>query len=342
MNSEWAEEPQPPRQPAQPGTPGAQMKAQREALGWSIEQAAEQLKLAPRQVIALEEGDYASLPNPAVVRGFIRAYAKILKLDAAPLVATIDVAPAGTPEVMPVRALSTAFSESRFPSLTQRSPKKTPWMIGAAVVIAIAIGGAIELGYLSPAALLHAGRDAVSTAPAADKPADKPVETAPAVAAGDAATPAQPAAQSGLQSPSVPLISVPGENAAAANGNAAAPAAPAAPEAAATVTPPAAKVDDKTAAKADTKVDTKGDEKAAGANPLVLTVRQDSWIEIRRKQGAPLISRIVLAGSTETFDISEPVLLVVGKPSGVDATLRGTAVPLNPVPNGTIARVNLK
>jgi cytoskeleton protein RodZ len=310
------------------------MRAQREALGWSIEQAAEQLKLAPRQVTALEEGDYASLPNPAVVRGFIRAYAKILKIDAAPLVATIDIAPAGTPEVMPVRALSTAFSESRFPSMTQRSQKKTPWIVGAVVLVAIAIGGAVELGYISPSALMHAGRDAVASAPG-DKAADKPADAAaPAPAMADAAsTPTQPVAEGGLQSPSVPLISVPGENAgAAANNNAATPAtaatAPATPEAAAP-----AKAADKPAEKG---------AQAAGANPLVLTVRQDSWIEIRRKQGSPLISRIVLAGSTETFDISEPVLLVVGKPSGVDATLRGAAVALNPVPNGTIARVNLK
>ena len=66
-------------QPATPGNdagiPGKTLQSQREAMGWSVEQVADQLKLAPRQVVALEAGDYASLPSPAVTRGFVRAYA---------------------------------------------------------------------------------------------------------------------------------------------------------------------------------------------------------------------------------------------------------------------------
>lgn len=70
-------------------SPGTQLATARNALGWSVEQVAAQLKLATRQIVALEADDYAALPEPAVVRGFIRAYAKLLKLDAAPLVALI-------------------------------------------------------------------------------------------------------------------------------------------------------------------------------------------------------------------------------------------------------------
>ena len=92
MNSERAETPQ--QQPqGNLASAGAQLKAQREALGWPVEQVADQLKLAPRQVVALEEGDVAALPNLAVVRGFVRAYAKVVRLDAAPLVAMIEVHP---------------------------------------------------------------------------------------------------------------------------------------------------------------------------------------------------------------------------------------------------------
>src|ERR1700736_2109394 len=69
---------------AQPA-PGAQLAAQRQALNWSIEQVANQLNLAPRQIQAIEADNYAALPGMASVRGFIRAYAKLLKIDAAPL-----------------------------------------------------------------------------------------------------------------------------------------------------------------------------------------------------------------------------------------------------------------
>lgn len=71
-------------------SPGAKLATARNALGWTVEQVASKLKLAKRQIIAIEADDYASLPEPAVVRGFIRAYAKLLKLDVAPLLALIS------------------------------------------------------------------------------------------------------------------------------------------------------------------------------------------------------------------------------------------------------------
>ncbi|MBV5324336.1 MAG: helix-turn-helix domain-containing protein [Rhodospirillaceae bacterium] len=67
MNSEWVEPPQ--EQQTSVASPGAQLAAQREALGLTVEQIADQLKLATRQVRALEAGDYDALPNMAVVRG---------------------------------------------------------------------------------------------------------------------------------------------------------------------------------------------------------------------------------------------------------------------------------
>ena len=82
MSSERADQPATPdNQPPVHGVPGQVLAAQREAMGWSVEQVADQLKLAVRQVIALEAGDYASLPSPAVTRGFVRAYAKLVKLE---------------------------------------------------------------------------------------------------------------------------------------------------------------------------------------------------------------------------------------------------------------------
>ena len=71
-------------------SPGAKLATARTALGWSIDEVASQLKLAKRQIVAIEADDYASLPEPAVIRGFIRAYAKLLKLDAAPLLIPIN------------------------------------------------------------------------------------------------------------------------------------------------------------------------------------------------------------------------------------------------------------
>ena len=326
MNSEWAETPQ--QQPqGNLALAGAQLKAQREALGWPVEQVADQLKLAPRQVIALEEGDMAALPNLAVVRGFVRAYAKVVKLDAAPLVAMIEVhpAPAQDPAAPVRREISATFSESRFPSMTQRSSNQsTLWIAGAVAVVVAAAFGAYKLGYV-PASLLssHAEKETAHAEVG-------PVETT-LIKPGQDLTP--------VQSPSVPLISVPpppgsdtqtgapAANVASAPAAAVPPAVVPAPATAtpAAVTPPAAAA-----------------APAVGANALVLKVEQDSWVEIRRPGATPLISRMVKAGSTETFDITGPATLVVGKPGVVQATLRGTKLDLPTVQGGTISRVSIK
>ena len=323
MNSEWAETPQ--QQPqGNLALAGAQLKAQREALGWPVEQVADQLKLAPRQVIALEEGDMAALPNLAVVRGFVRAYAKVVRLDAAPLVAMIEVhpAPAQDPAAPVRREISATFSESRFPSMTQRSSNQTPlWIAGAVAVVVAAAFGAYKLGYV-PASLLssHTGKE-TSHAEVG------PVETT-LIKPGQDLTP--------VQTPSVPLISVPPppgndtQTGAPATNVASAPAA-AVPPAAAPATTPATTAAVAPAAAA-----------AVGANTLVLKVEQDSWVEIRRPGSTPLISRMVKAGSTETFDITGPATLVVGKPGVVQATLRGAKLELPTVAGGTISRVSIK
>mgnify|MGYP001627106106 CR=1 FL=1 len=319
MNSERAETPQ--QQPqGNLASAGAQLKAQREALGWPVEQVAEQLKLAPRQVVALEEGDVAALPNLAVVRGFVRAYAKVVRLDAAPLVAMIEVHPP-TPvhehQAAPARRdISATFSESRFPSMTQRSSHSGVWIAGAVAVVAAAAFGAYKMGYVPETLFAHGDKEAVHTGVTA------PVETT-LIKPGQDLSP--------VQTPSVPLISVPPPAGSESTATGAGTPAPAPVTAAAPAAVPAPAAETPAAAPA-----------VASANALVLNVTQDSWVEIRRPGSTPLISRLVKAGSTETFDITGPAVLVVGKPDVVQATLRGAKLDLPTISGGTISRVNIK
>ena len=313
--TEWAEQP---ASGDNQGVPGKTLAAQREALGWSVEQVADQLKLAVRQVVALEAGDYANLPGPAVVRGFVRAYAKIMKLDPAPLVAMIALDTAPAPDTTPTtvrRDKPTSFSEVRFPTNGKRS--RPPYGLIAGVVVVIGAGIAVwQLGLVS--AFLPAAGTSAASAPVASAPSNPAasVTVLPSPVTGAVSTPIETTTvkpgeeNKPLQSPSVPLISVPPP---AATAPAAAPAA--ATPAAATPAAP------------------------ASGNSLVLTVREDSWVEVKRAKGRPLLSKLLKAGSTETVEIKEPVTLVVGKPSGVDASLRGAALPLPPVAGGTVARV---
>jgi cytoskeleton protein RodZ len=341
----------------QPGIPGKTLQSQREAMGWSVEQVADQLKLAPRQVVALEAGDYASLPSPAVTRGFVRVYAKLLKIDAAPLVSMIELnmppeAQAGAPiNTGAVRREQrpAAFSETRFPIAGRRSRLPLGW-IAAAVVVAGAAVAAWQFDLIP--SLERDGQAGDATV--LENPA------AGVVAPGAAAPGSAPAngAQQGLINPSVPLISVPtpaGENAPPAAAPGAAPdTAPATPTAPVPAVPPvnapaagtpgaAAPGATPSASVSTAAAPVTAVAPAAGANTLVLNVREDSWIEVRPSAGGrPLISRLVKGGSTESVELSGPATLVVGAPGGVSATLRGAEVALPQQPGRTIARVALK
>jgi cytoskeleton protein RodZ len=333
MSSERADQPATPdNQPPVRGVPGQTLAAQREALGWSVEQVADQLKLAVRQVIALEAGDYASLPSPAVTRGFVRAYAKLVKVDPAPLVAQIAMETEPAPDTSAVtanrRPTPASFSESKFPSHGKRSGLPLGWIAGAVVVVAAA-AAAWHFG------LIPGGQHGETAATSVAAPtANGVAETA----SGSAVEP--------LQNPAVPLISVPGSSAgasappAAAASNAAPGAVVNVPGTTATGAPPAA-VPAAPATPAPVPAATAA--APAGANALVLNVSQDSWIEVRpAKGGAPLLSRLVKAGSTETVNVEQPVRMTVGNPAGVTATLRGSAVALPAVPGKTLSRVNLQ
>jgi cytoskeleton protein RodZ len=97
-------------QPAAAGAPpdaadepvGTTLRMAREAAGLGLDETARRLKFAPRQLQALERGDWARLPGGAAVRGMVRQYARLLELDADALVARAGQA-AALPEQLAQR-----------------------------------------------------------------------------------------------------------------------------------------------------------------------------------------------------------------------------------------------
>jgi cytoskeleton protein RodZ len=71
-------------------------------------------------------------------------------------------------------------------------------------------------------------------------------------------------------------------------------------------------------------------------------MRQDSWIEIRRANNSAMVSRVIKAGTTESFKLTGPVALTVGNANGVDATLRGAPLELRAKAKNNVARLKLE
>jgi cytoskeleton protein RodZ len=332
-----------------PVSPGAQLAAYRQERGWTIEQVASHLKLAPRQVVALEADDYPSLPGMAVVRGFVRQYAKLLKVDATPLLASLGGETILAHEsIRPRQSLSTPFSEARLPSMTERHGSSSRWLLGALLlVVAGAAAWALlkdqNLADMSDAATSQVksgiaqmtsqgGADQATdaaSAPATSEPATPAASVDPGsavaeptrdVAPGSAQADAAVSATAQSDSKAIaPSQSVPtGSPATISQAGQSGTAQPSTPAAGATATSP-------------------------GKDTLVIKARQDSWLEIR-PEGAtkPAVSRLMKAGESETFEVTEPVSVVIGNASGVDANLRGSAIELKAPGSGNVARLKLK
>lgn len=70
---------------------GEQLRAAREKQGLSIPQIAERTKLRSDHVRALEEGNYDVFAAPVYVRGFVRSYASLLRLNVTGIIGDLEL-----------------------------------------------------------------------------------------------------------------------------------------------------------------------------------------------------------------------------------------------------------
>ena len=155
-------------------SPGALLRDAREAAGLSMDDVALQLKLAPRQVRAIEEDDYARLPGRTFVRGFVRNYARLVNLDPDAVVATL---PRGESTSPLERLTYTPGSQpmGEIPVASDRNRKSsTRWLIPLLLLAIVAAAA-----YYEYSRTLSAPRRAASdVAPSpASAPAGSPTST---------------------------------------------------------------------------------------------------------------------------------------------------------------------
>ncbi|MDB6024312.1 MAG: hypothetical protein JWM68_535 [Verrucomicrobiales bacterium] len=123
-------------------TVGEQLRQAREARNLTITQAAEVIKLRTDHIRALEEGDFSVFSAPVYVRGSIRTYANLLKLDAVKLVEQVNAELAQSPQ----------HQEPSFPPSPSRNVldfvmyqvSKLNWKIALPIILVIlVVGGGI-------------------------------------------------------------------------------------------------------------------------------------------------------------------------------------------------------
>jgi cytoskeleton protein RodZ len=110
---------------------GAALAAARNAKNLSVQAVSDSLRLSLKQISALESDDFSALPQPMATRGFIRNYARLLELDAEPLLDSYrQRVPDNTPTSLNV--------QTSIPHV-QLVKKHRPWFKYTAIFLALVL-----------------------------------------------------------------------------------------------------------------------------------------------------------------------------------------------------------
>ena len=281
---------------------GAQLRAGREAAGLTVAAVAQQLKLAPRQVVAIEEGDFAKLPGRTFIRGFVRNYARLLRLDTDAVLAALPEAAAPAAHEHPSLA-PTPRPMGELPADAHTRPSPARWAIPLALVAVVTVAAVYEIARppAEPARPIVSDRPAPSTAQVA------PVaDAARAIAPGNTTT--------ALPNPL-----------AGADGNAG-------------VVPDGAM----NKADAGDSPAVRATAPGSANAPLVLNFQDTSWVEVRDGTGALIVSVTGNAGSTQAVSGRAPFEVVLGNAAAVSVTWMGTAFDTAPFTRQNVAKFTLK
>jgi cytoskeleton protein RodZ len=152
--------------------PTAIFAIRRAELGMSHEDVANQLKFAPRLIEALEAGEFDKLPGRTFARGMLRSYAKLLKIDPAPILAQLGVSDAGRAHAGPEQAVSL---RAPIPFAEGGKHGNLIYTVLTVVILAVVAFYAFEWyqekGASSKLAFVDAGRPAPQAAAQAPEPA---------------------------------------------------------------------------------------------------------------------------------------------------------------------------
>lgn len=304
---------------------GREFNAARLARGMSIGDVARQLRLSVRQVTALEEDDYDKLVSGTFLRGFIRNYAKLLQMDAAPLLQRLEQSLPPTP----APTISYQTEGIPFPS-NQGGGRRN--LIIAGVVALVLLLLVFEIYDRNegnkgkqPAIKMETGTEAkeVAASPQYQLPSATPTSgTDPVPSAEEAKVVEQKhGIPAPLSTPAPVLVPPPAQQA----------------------TPAAAAIEQANAT-ARESANAIASEPGGGGDVLRLVFEGESWTEIKDSGGRLLLSRINPRGTEQVLHGKPPFSLTIGNASAVKLVYNNNPVDLAPYINayGGTARLSLK
>ncbi len=314
---------------------GNVLKAAREAQGLSIHEVCSQLRLGIKQIQAIEQDDFEKLPQPSIVRGFIRNYARLLNIDVNPILEAYQrIVPNKAPLPLSVRS-NASRSVIDKPVPVFRPQRLLTFLI---FLILAGIAAYFYINHIKPQALKDAalaldvdeigettGQEIAIPAPEA-APAPATTTVAPVTENVDAST-------TTTVDNAVPAATVTGNDATSNAANTLSANNAIANNTIVSTPTPAT-----TQAAESTTLQASEPQKAS----LVFKVNEDSWVRIEDMQGKKVFSEVMPAGSERQVTTEKPVNITVGHASGTQLTIDNQPYDLTQATRGRVARIQLK
>lgn len=294
---------------------GGALHIAREKQGLSLNDVASKLKISNKQIEAIESDNFAALPESTIVRGFIRNYAKLLKLDAEPLLDAYNVlVPSKEPLAFTIKP-SSNMKVSGY-----KKPKTGRYIALAVLLVFILAAWLFYQHYIEKPS---------PTSPIADTDKSEPLPQQALPAAERAAEPA----------PTTEIIlPAAGENANPAptsDSPQSLNTQPATPAPSPSATTNAQLILDPTAPVV-------APEASKNFMRLEIGASQETWVSVKDKSGKEIYNKIVFPGSRQTLEAEPPLDVVFGNAAGANLTVDGKPVDLAPHTRVNVARLKLE
>lgn len=327
--------------------PGDVLRQAREQREWSQAEVAQKLNLTVSSLNNLETGAFDKLPGHTFARGYIRAYAKLMGMDQAPLVQAFDNITGTHAQGSDVHALGRIEEPVRLSHNIMR-------VVSLLLLVAVVGGGffwwqdqgSLRGKDLAKIALEHVeveSADGTTQIHPLDEPEDQAVSEAQQPASE--ALPLEPVASE--QAPAV-AVETPAPAVAPSN-SVPAPAPSTAPAPAATVAPvapvaqpaPASPVAVAPAPVAPAAAAAAPAPVPAGSASVHIQFTADCWTQVSDGNGKVLFSAIKRKGDSLELTGKPPFAVRLGFARGAQVSYNGQAVDVAPFTSGETARLKL-
>ncbi len=321
-------------------TLGNMLREGRERLGMSIGDVANQIKFAPRQIEALEADDFKTMPEAAFLKGFVRSYGKLLQMDLDTLFAALPATKVAMLSAAPAK------NDLSFPNAQTARRQNYIWLGAALVFVIIALGFAISNSNSPTKSGKNTAVETAVVLPAMEAVKELPVEPAVAASAVEVIAPVvivpvaivpvaqvvapkvdvpAPVKQAEVKPVTSPPIKVEKPVVKAVK----APVAPALTKSAAVEIAP-----EKTMIPIDTLLGTQPANSAdasdaAGSSNLRIVFGEESWAEVKEKNGKSLSSKINASGSELNLSGHAPYTVSISHAKSARLYYKGKQIDLS-------------